>query len=122
MISIECRRLTEGDLARDPLYRGTRPKLQSCGGYLVEAIRQGCELHHPDEESEMLTAIWGMLGEDGRDGYYRTGLKLLAAGDELVESSPDPPAWPTVMRAVMRFVVCQNIDKEGNCPPGPDAG
>lgn len=112
MIAIECKRFTEVDFPCDCLHHGARPKPQSRSGYLVEAIRQGCELRYPDEEPEMLTAIWGMLGEEERVGYHRAGIKLLGVGENLFETNADPAAWSLTMRAVVRFMVCHTIDPE----------
>jgi len=96
----------------DCLYHGTRPRPQTSGGYLVEAIRQGYELRYPDEEPELFLGIWGMLGEEERTSYHRAGAKLLGVGEDMFEMSGDPTAWSQLLRAVVRFMVCHSIEPE----------
>jgi hypothetical protein len=102
----------------DCLYHGARPKPQSPGGYLVEAVRQGYELRYAADEPETFLAIWGLLSEGERQAYHRAGIKLLGVGEDLFETRGDPSAWSQAMRAVVRFLVCHNLDPEELLGPG----
>lgn len=97
----------------DCLQNGHRGKPASSGGYLTEAIRKGFELRYPDDEPAAFASLWnGMFGTEERRAYQEAGLFLCGAGDRLFETSPDPTAWPVEFRAVVRFMMCHNLDPE----------
>lgn len=96
----------------DCLQHGTRPKPQTLGGYLVQAVRGSYELRYADDEPEMFCALWGTLFEAEREAYHRAGLKVLGVGEDLFEASVDPTAWSQPMRAVVRFMICHSIEPD----------
>ena len=79
-------------------------------------MRQGYELRYPDNEPEIFAGIWGVLGAPEREAYHRAGVKLLGVGENLFETNPDPTAWSQIMRAVVRFLVCHNLDPDQIVP------
>ena len=108
----------------DCLQHGRRGSPASKGGYLTEAIRKGFELRYPDDEPAAFAVLWrDLLSAPERSAYHYAGLALCGAGDSLFETSPDPTAWPIEFRAVVRFMICHNLDPEQvvTTPPGRGA-
>lgn len=102
----------------DCLQHGSRRKAKNPGAYLVSAVKEGYDLTYPSDEPETFAGIWGFLGDGEREAYHRAGIKLLGVAEDLFETSRDPSAWSLTMRAVVRFMVCQNIDPEQVMPGG----
>lgn len=100
----------------DCLYHGARTKPTAPGGYLVEAVRRDYELRYPADDAARFLALWELLGQPERAAYQRAGLKLIGAADDLFETNADPSAWSQTMRAVVRFLVCHNLDPEQLAP------
>lgn len=96
----------------DCLLHGSRTRADAPAGYLVEAARQGYPLVYPDDEPEKFMALWGMLGPVERKAYHQAGLRLCGAGENLLDTNEDPTAWEVEFRAVVRFMVCHNLDPE----------
>ena len=96
----------------DCLEHGSRPKPSQPGGYLVEAIRGSYDLRYPDDEPVAFSGIWSLLDERERQAYHRAGLWLCEAGDSLFATNADPTAWTGEFRAVVRFMICHNLDPD----------
>ena len=95
----------------DCLRFGKRPAGAS-GGYLVQAVRENYELRYPADELPAFLAMCGLYSADEVRCYHRAGLWLCGLSEDLFAACEDAGAWPLELRAVVRFMMCHDVDAE----------
>jgi hypothetical protein len=103
----------------DCLERGNRPPAKSRGGFLTEAIRGRYPLSYPPEEPQAFAAMWSILSQSERDAYHAAGLRIAGGDESLFDTHADPSAWRLEMRAVVRLLICWNLDPDEMLRPSP---
>lgn len=87
-------------------HRGAREQ----GGYLTQAVRYNYPLQYPADERAAFLALFELLSPPEREAYHRAALRLLGAN--LFDAQADPASWTTECRAVIRFLVTENLEPD----------
>ena len=87
-------------------FRGARER----GGYLTQAVRYNYPLEYPQDERPAFLALFDLLSKPEREAYHGAALRLLGAN--LFDAQPDPACWTTECRAVVRFLVTENLEPD----------
>lgn len=106
----------------DCLQHGSRPRPNSLGGFLTEAIRTDYPLAYAADEPEAFVALQELYGRDELECYHRAGLRVCGLADDLFASQRDARAWPLELRATVRFLMTHNLDPELVQPLSSTAG
>jgi len=96
----------------DCLRFGNRQSPEKPAGFLVEAVRKDYPLSYDDQEAPSFAATWDLLMAGERDAYHRAGLQIVGGPDGLFDVQDEPAEWNQVLRAVVRFLVTQNLDPD----------
>ncbi|MCC7493208.1 MAG: replication initiator protein A [Fimbriimonadaceae bacterium] len=93
----------------DCLRHGLRGRPEKQGGFLVEAIRNNWDLTYGPDDREQFLAIWELFPAVDQAVYHAAALKLVGGSGTLFDGRPDPTGWSQEMRAVVRFMLTNNL-------------